>query len=286
MDENSALLAFAALSQATRLEVFRLLMTFEPEGLAAGEIARRVAVPQNTMSTHLAVLSRAGLVAAERRSRSIIYRASVSGLRDLIDFLGDDCCGGNPQVCAALAQPSAPAVVDENAPLPERVYEVLFLCTGNSARSIMAESILRQEGAGRFNVYSAGSRPEGVVAPEALEVLAHYDYATEGLHSKSWEEFTRPGAPQMDFVFTVCNAAAGEACPAWPGRPITAHWGIADPTTVEGQGLARKTAFNAAFRFLQNRITAFTALPIAKIDRMTLGHRLSDIGRLAGTTGL
>ncbi|WP_228259699.1 arsenate reductase ArsC [Siculibacillus lacustris] len=168
--------------------------------------------------------------------------------------------------------------------MPDRIYNVLFLCTGNTARSILAESILRHDGAGRFAAFSAGSRPKGVINPFALKVLARSDYPTDGFRSKGWEEFAVPGAPVMDFVFTVCDSAAGEACPVWPGQPMTAHWGIEDPAAVEGTDIAKETAFNAAFRYLRNRISAFTALPIASIDRLALGNRLRDIGRLAGAT--
>jgi arsenate reductase len=168
--------------------------------------------------------------------------------------------------------------------MADRIYNVLFLCTGNTARSILAESILKKDGEGHFNAFSAGSQPKGVVNPFALKVIEKYDYPTEGFRSKSWEEFAVPGAPVMDFVFTVCDNAAGEACPVWPGQPMTAHWGIEDPAAVEGTDIAKETAFNAAFRFLKNRISAFTSLPIASIDRMALGNKLREIGRLEGAT--
>jgi arsenate reductase len=167
---------------------------------------------------------------------------------------------------------------------PTRLYNVLFLCTGNSARSILAEGILRREGAGRFRAFSAGSQPKGVVNPLALKVLESFDCPADGMRSKGWEEFAVPGAPVMDFVFTVCDAAAGESCPFWPGQPMTAHWGIEDPAAVEGPDLVREAAFVAAFRFLRNRIVAFTALPLAGIDRMALGTRLREIGRMDGAT--
>lgn len=168
--------------------------------------------------------------------------------------------------------------------MTDRVYNVLFLCTGNTARSILAESILQKDGSGRFKAYSAGSRPKGIVNPMALKVLERLEYPTEGFRSKGWDEFAVPGAPVMDFVFTVCDSAAGETCPVWPGQPMTAHWGIEDPAAVEGTDIAREAAFNAAFRFLKNRIDAFAALPLASIDRLALGNRLRDIGRLDGTT--
>jgi arsenate reductase len=168
--------------------------------------------------------------------------------------------------------------------MSDRTYNVLFLCTGNTARSILAESILRKEGRGRFNAFSAGSQPKGTVNPFALEVLAEMDYPVEGLRSKSWQEFAQAGAPAMDFVFTVCDNAAGEACPIWPGQPMTAHWGIEDPAAVEGTDLQKEAAFVEAFRYLKNRIAAFTSLPLAGIDRLSLGTRLRDIGRLDGAT--
>jgi len=163
-------------------------------------------------------------------------------------------------------------------------YNVLFLCTGNSARSILAESIMRKDGAGRFNAYSAGSQPKGNVNPVALKVLAALDYPTDGFRSKSWDEFAAPGAPRLDFVFTVCDSAAGETCPVWPGQPITAHWGIEDPAAVEGTPVEKETAFNTAFRYLKNRISAFLNLPHASIDRMAMDHELRGIGRLDGAT--
>ena len=170
--------------------------------------------------------------------------------------------------------------------MAERVYNVLFLCTGNTARSILAESILAKDGAGRFAAFSAGSHPKGIVNPFALKVLARAGYPTEGFRSKSWDELAGPEAPVMDFVFTVCDAAAGEACPVWPGRPMTAHWGIEDPAAVEGSDIDKETAFVTALRHLKNRIAAFTALPIAAIDTMALGERLRDIGRLEGASPL
>jgi arsenate reductase len=169
--------------------------------------------------------------------------------------------------------------------MTSRVYNVLFLCTGNTARSVLAEGILRKDGAGRFNAFSAGSQPKGVVNPFALKVLDAYGYPTEGFRSKSWDEFSGPDAPKMDFVFTVCDSAAGEACPFWPGHPMTAHWGIEDPAAVEGSDLEKERAFNQAFKYMRARISVFLALPLAKLDRMALGDQLKNIGRMDGTTG-
>lgn len=165
-----------------------------------------------------------------------------------------------------------------------RVYTVLFLCTGNSARSIMAEGILRKEGAGRFRAFSAGSHPAGKVNPLALKVLESFEYSTDNMRSKGWEEFAEPGAPTLDFVFTVCDQAAGEVCPVWPGQPMTAHWGIDDPAAVGGTDIEKETAFVTAFRYLKNRITVFTSLPLSSIDTMALGTKLREIGQLDGST--
>jgi arsenate reductase len=168
--------------------------------------------------------------------------------------------------------------------MPDRIFNVLFLCTGNSARSILAESILRKDGAGHFRAFSAGSHPKGVVNPFALKVLDALEYPTDGFRSKEWDEFAAPDAPTMDFVFTVCDSAAGETCPIWPGHPMTAHWGIEDPANVEGTDVEKERAFNNAFRYMRNRITAFAALPIASLDRMSLTRKLRDIGHLDGAT--
>jgi arsenate reductase len=170
--------------------------------------------------------------------------------------------------------------------MSERIYNVLFLCTGNSARSILAESILRKDGRGHFRSFSAGSQPKGAVNPFAIKVLESLDYPTDDLRSKSWEEFAAPGAPVMDFVFTVCDNAAGETCPVWPGQPMTAHWGIEDPAPVEGTDIQKEAAFVAALRYLKNRITIFTSLPLRSIDHLSLGTRLRDIGRREGATTL
>jgi len=168
--------------------------------------------------------------------------------------------------------------------MTDRIYNVLFLCTGNSARSILAEGILAKDGAGRFRAFSAGSQPKGAVNPLALKVLRSFDYPAEGFRSKSWEEFAKPDAPVMDFVFTVCDNAAGEACPVWPGQPMTAHWGIEDPAAVEGPDIEKEKAFVAAFRYLRNRTSVFAALPITSLDRMTLSSKLVEIGQLKGAT--
>ena len=165
-----------------------------------------------------------------------------------------------------------------------RPYNVLFLCTGNSARSILAESALNKHGAGRFHAYSAGSFPKGQVNPDAIRLLTRLEYPTEGLRSKSWDEFSGPDAPAMDFVFTVCDDAAGETCPIWPGHPVTAPWGVEDPSHTQGNDIERERAFVTALRYLENRIKLFIALPVESIDRLALATRLREIGRAEGAS--
>ena len=164
--------------------------------------------------------------------------------------------------------------------MSERIYNVLFLCTGNSARSILAEAILNQIGKGRFRAYSAGSHPAGQVNPYVLEMLAAQNLPVAELRSKSWDEFAAPGAPALDFVFTVCDNAAGEVCPVWPGQPVSAHWGIEDPAAVKGDDAARRHAVHTALQLLNRRISVFINLPFAKLDKMALKQEVDSIGRL------
>ncbi len=162
---------------------------------------------------------------------------------------------------------------------PEQPYHVLFLCTGNSARSIFGEAILNRLGAGKFRAYSAGSSPAGKVNPRTIQLLERLGYPTDDLRSKSWDEFAAPDAPALDFIFTVCDNAANEVCPVWPGMPITAHWGVADPAVVAGDDGKIEAAFRQAFTILQRRIELFSNLPIKSLDRLSLRNRLAEIGK-------
>jgi arsenate reductase len=166
----------------------------------------------------------------------------------------------------------------------DRVFNVLFLCTHNSARSVIAEAILNKAGAGRFRAFSAGSTPRGAINPNTLSLLAGLDYDTSHFRSKSWDEFAKPGAPEFDFVITVCDDAAGESCPLWPGKPMTAHWGIADPSRANGTDAEIALAFKDAYRMLQRRIEAFIALPVSSLDKLTLQAKMKEIGRMQGAT--
>lgn len=186
---------------------------------------------------------------------------------------------GVERVIAPLRQISLPIPWSLSMATEQRPFNVLFLCTGNSARSIIAESVLRHVGTGRFISHSAGSHPAGTVNPFALEFLHNNRLPTDDMRSKNWEEFAQPGSPPLDFVFTVCDNAAGEVCPVWPGQPMTAHWGVPDPAAVEGTDEQKRKAFSNTGHILLNRIRLFVSLPLAKLDRLTLAKRLSDIGK-------
>jgi len=163
--------------------------------------------------------------------------------------------------------------------MSEKIYNVVFLCTGNSARSVIAECLLNREGAGRFRGFSAGSNPAGAVNPYAIDILKLQNHPVDELRSKDWAEFAEPGAPEMDFVFTVCDTAASEACPAWPGQPMSAHWGMPDPAAVDGNEAVKRAAFAETMRMMTNRISIFVSLPMERLDRLSLQKRLDDIGR-------
>ena len=168
--------------------------------------------------------------------------------------------------------------------MADRPHNVLFLCTGNSARSVIAEAILSKVGVGKFRAYSAGSQPKGKVHPETLRLLQSLGYDTSAFRSKSWSEVAEPGAPALDFVFTVCDTAAGETCPVWPGQPMTAHWGVPDPAEATGSPAEVALAFKDAYRMLNQRIGIFTALPLRSLDQLSLQNKLNEIGRMAGAT--
>jgi ArsR family transcriptional regulator, arsenate/arsenite/antimonite-responsive transcriptional repressor / arsenate reductase (thioredoxin) len=276
---------FAALSQETRLEVYRLLVRYQPFGLAAGDIARLVAVPHNTLSTHLATLQNAGLVRSRREGRSIIFAAAPSRFAAAHAFLAQGLA------VVSKAKPASPALASYPIRRPEenmsdKVYNVLVLCTGNSARSILAEAILNREGKGRFQAFSAGSQPKGHPNPVGINFLTSLGYDTNGFRSKSWTEFAEAGAPKMDIIITVCDSAAGEACPYWPGHPLVAHWGIPDPADVEGTPDQERAAFQEAYRRLMSRVTALVNLPLDKLPLNELKARLAEIGTMDGATKL
>lgn len=276
----------ASLSQSSRLEVFRLLVRYLPYGLAAGDIARLLAVPHNTLSTHLASLEQAQLVTSRREGRSIIYAANRNRALQLTSFLLANCCSLSGEVCDVSTTGSMrlPFPAKREGYMSDKTYNVLVLCTGNSARSILAEAILNREGAGRIHAFSAGSRPKGAPNPYALALLNELGYETSRFRSKNWDEFAAPGAPKMDFIITVCDAAAGNSCPYWPGHPLSAHWGIPDPAVVEGTEAEKRAAFMEAYRRIAARITAFVNLDIEALDLATLKRKLAEIGAMDGAT--
>ncbi|RTL50081.1 MAG: protein tyrosine phosphatase [Bradyrhizobiaceae bacterium] len=272
---------FASLAQPTRLEAYRLLVRYLPYGLPAGDVARLLAVPHNTMSTHLAQLERAGLITSRREGRSIIYAAKARKMASLFDvMLGEMRQPKDGEAPGSEFPQRRPSDADF------RGYNVLILCSGNSARSLMAEAILNREGAGRFRAFSAGSRPQERPHPMAISLLDSLGFETDQLRSKSWDEFVGSGAPTMDFIITVCDAAAGEECPYWPGHPLQAHWGVPDPAMVRGTRDEKRAAFLDAYRRLAARLTALINLPIGTLDLAGLKEQLAAIGRMEGATEL
>lgn len=258
------------------MAVFRLLMRRYPEFLPSGELAQILGTKPNTMSVHLTALLRAGLIAQKRDGRSLLYRADMDGADDLVGYLFRDCCRGRPEICS----PDQRAIQEEPDGVPSPIYNALFICTGNSARSIFAETILRDLGGDRFVAYSAGTRPASELNPIAVELLRAKGHDVSPLRAKHISEFQAEGAPVMDFVFTVCDQAANEECPAWAGQPVTAHWGVPDPVKATGTLAERRLAFQQAYGILKNRISLFTALHPENLARAALQARVDDISRI------
>lgn len=275
MNESDVLKALGALAQETRLQLFRLLVVAGPQGLTPTLMAARLQVSPTALSFHLKELAHAGLVNTERVGRHMIYRAAFGAMEEVLHFLTAECCQGQPCINLPPPLPQSSVIMIQ----PTRPYHVLFLCVGNSARSIMAEAILNHLGRGQFKAYSAGSSPAGAVNPRTLALLARNHYGVDGLRSKSWDEFAAPGAPVMDFVLTVCDKAAGEVCPVWPGQPISAHWGVADPVEAQGTEAEIDRAYTVAFMALSTRISLLVNLPLARLDQIALQSELNAIAR-------
>jgi ArsR family transcriptional regulator, arsenate/arsenite/antimonite-responsive transcriptional repressor / arsenate reductase (thioredoxin) len=283
MDELEAVTRFGSLGQPTRLAVLRSLLKVHPHGLNAGDIARMYEVPHNTMSAHLAVLSRAGLVQVERQGRVMNYRADLGGFRGLVEFLARDCCGGRPELCGVILQGYLARVDEPNATetFMTPAFNVLFLCTHNSARSIMAEALLEKVGRGRFRSYSAGAEPAAKPLPEVIDRLKVLGHDVSSLRCKSWDEFKGPNAPRMDFVIALCDAPHGQFCPDLAGQFVTAAWPLPDPTQFNGSATERTTLLNELYAMIRRRLEIFTSLPFATLDRMALKARLDEIGDTA-----
>ncbi len=275
MESSDAAIGFSALSQETRLNLMRLLATKGASGMAAGELASRLGQPPSTLSFHLAALGQSGLVQSTRQGRSIIYAVRFAGLRALFSFLTETCCGGRPDLCGDLAR-----LLPEDQPEVHMTpaFNVLFLCTHNSARSLMAEAILSQVGKGRFNAYSAGSEPAREPMPGVLSKLGALGHDTERLRCKSWDEFTGPDAPRMDFVIMLCDVTQGQECPDFGEKPVTAAWPLPDPAKFTGSAIERATMINELYGMIRRRLEIFVNLPYASLDRMALKKRLDEIG--------
>lgn len=290
MNEKDAVGTLGALAQPLRLRVYRALVGAGPAGTTPGVLSATLGLPGSTLSFHLRELAQAGLVTQERDGRHLIYRPAFARMADLLAYLTAHCCHGAPcgatvggalSACGPAQAEPVPhhfPSVRETTTMSDPVYNVLFICTHNSARSIMAEGILNAMSRGRFKAFSAGSHPAGVVHPQALETLAAMRLPVEGYRSKDWIEFAQAGAPVLDFVFTVCDTAAGEVCPVWPGQPMTAHWGVADPSAFEGGIDEKRKVFWDTAIVLKRRIELMLALPIMSLDRMAIQREIRDIG--------
>lgn len=278
MRNRDAVTVFGSFRNKTRLHFFRPLARAGARTPAPGEVARGSGWTPSSLPFQVIRKEDAGFVQFWRADKTVRHAVDLWVARLLLSHPIEDCFDGHPQVCGDL-NPAAGSQWAESNMDTDKVFNVLFLCTGNSARSIMAECILNREGQGRFQGYSAGSHPKGEVNPYALHILKTLNYPTADLSSKDWSVFAAPGAPQMDFVFTVCDSAANEVCPVWPGQPMTAHWGIPDPAAVDGKEAEKAAAFADTMRMLTNRISIFVNLPMRSLDRLTLQERLDGIGR-------
>ncbi len=264
----------STLGHPRRLAVFRLLMRRYPDRVPATELAQALELKPNTLSTYVNALMQAGLVTQERVGTSLRYAIDMGAAQQTLDYLVNDCCRGRPEICAQM---DASPVTNESTGGSK--YNVLFICTGNSARSIFAESILQDIAGKHFVAHSAGTKPRSELNPFALEVLQKKGHDVSRLRAKNIAEFQGPDAPALDFVFTVCDQAANEECPAWQGQTVSAHWGLPDPVKVEGTDAEKSLAFHQTYGALHNRMTCFAALPIASLDRISLQKAVDDIGQ-------
>jgi arsenate reductase len=286
MESSEAAVAFSALSQDARLNLMRLLIAEGPTGMPAGDLASRLRLPASTTSFHLAALERAGLTQSIRQGRQIIHAVRIAGLRRLLGFLTEACCGGRPELCGDLARLLPPWPDEDQRMTP--AFNVLFLCTHNSARSIIAEAILEKHGGSRFRAYSAGSQPIAKPNAEVMKKLHALGHDTSHLRSKSWHEFTGHDAPRMDFVIALCDAPHGQDCPDFGGMAVTAAWPLPDPAKFTGSPVERTALLNELYASLRRRIELFAALPFASLDRMALKARLDELagGALPTSVGV
>ncbi len=273
--ESLLLDRLSTLSHPQRMAIFRLLVRRYPNAVPAGEIASALSLKASTTSVYLSALTRCGLIRQQREGNSLRYSLDMEAARAVVNGLFFDCCGGRPDICP----PDLLDPIDLPTRTTDRKLNVLFLCTGNSARSIMAEVLLRHIAGDRFAAFSAGTNPYSEIHPATLALLHSKGLPTEGLRAKNIGEFQPPSAPGMDFVFTVCDRAANEDCPTWPGHPVSAHWGIPDPVLALGTQAEQQLAFQNAYGALHNRITAFAQLPLPTLDRLHLQQKVDQIGQ-------
>lgn len=278
--ESIATSQLATLSHPQRLAIFRLLVRRYPAEVPAGEIASVLSFKANTTSVYLSALLNSELVSQRRKGTSLLYRANLQSAENLIQFLFNDCCRGRPDIC--LVKDTAEA--DRQTEKQCGKHRVLFICTGNSARSILAEAVLRHEAGDKFEVHSAGAHPFSQINPYALAILKTRGIETAPLRAKNVAEFQNPDAPAFDFVFTVCDLAANEECPTWRGQPISAHWGLPDPVKATGTESEKRVAFQQTFEAVSNRVKAFSALPFGSLDRASLQKYVDEIGTIPETT--
>ena len=274
MIESQVVTAMSALAQTHRLRVFRALVVAGNDGMTPSAIAAQLGVASNTLSFHLKELAHAGLVNSEPKGRNLIYRTNFSAMSGLITYLVEACCAGG--TCEM-----SPSTIKGLTVSDHQVINVLFLCTHNAARSILAEACLNDMGAGRFKAFSAGSNPSANQHPHpmALQTLTRAGIATEGLSSKSWDVFAQVDAPVMDLVITVCDNAAGEVCPHWPGQPATAHWGYPDPSAVAGSQDTQREAFRQTLHAVRRRLDLMVNLPQSRLSALLLQQTARDLAQ-------
>ena len=276
MESTDAALGFSALAQDTRLDLVRLLARHGPGGMAAGDLAGALEMPASTLSFHLNALARAGLVVSSRHGRQVIYAVRFAGLRALFGYLTETCCGGRPELCDDLARLLPEDRPEETAMTP--TFNVLFLCTHNSARSLMAQAVLDKIGQGKFNAYSAGSHPAANPMPEVIDKLRALGHDTSGLHCKSWDTFAGPDAPRMDFVIALCDTLEGQHCPDVGPNVLTASWPLPDPSKFAGTPAEKAILINELYGMVRRRLEIFVNLPHASLDRLALKQRLDALG--------
>ena len=276
MDETQAAAAFAALSQETRLRLIRLIAEAGPPGMRAGALQASLGVPGSTLSFHLSALEQAGLVQSTKQGRTVIYAVKLIGLRNLVLSVTETCCVGQPELCADISR-LLPDTDTQDAPITP-AFNVLFLCTQNSARSIMAEAILKTKGNGKFHAYSAGSEIANEPNKEVIETLKRAGHDVSALRCKSWREFVGPDSPRMDLVITLCDTSTGQICPDFGGRVVSAAWPLPDPANFTGTDLERQVLLIELYNILNRRLETFRSLPFSGLDRRALKRRLDELG--------